>query len=178
MYLLGHPLNFSGQNWLSHWLNSYQQTPGEREHTKKNHRRTNLVKLVVRGIQKVYMQFLRYLSLFSAKARKGDLSGRAQQLSPPSWEHGGKRCRKHVSWGLRQTGVLVSALSQWPVILGKSMNVLIAWFPHAVLKGIKSANERRAQLSLMLEVLSADTAWLFMQSLTTSPSEDISLSNY
>lgn len=37
--------------------------------THKNHRRTKLVKLVVRGIQKVYMQFLRCLSLFSAKAQ-------------------------------------------------------------------------------------------------------------
>ena len=51
------------------------------------------------------MQFLRYVSLFSAKARKGDLSGTAQQLSPPSWEHGEKRCRKtrelgpEADWG-------------------------------------------------------------------------------
>lgn len=46
---------------------------------KQKHRRTNLVKLAVRGIQKVYVQFPRYLSLFSTEEHvEGDLSGTAQ----------------------------------------------------------------------------------------------------
>ena len=65
---------------------------GKNKKQKQRHRRTNLVKLVVRGIQRVYVQFPRYLSLFSTKEHvEGDISGTAQRLSPPSWEHGGEQ---------------------------------------------------------------------------------------
>jgi hypothetical protein len=132
----------------------------------------------VKGIQKVYMQFLRYLSLFSAKARKGDLSGTAQQLSPPSWEHGEKRCRKtcelgpEADWGSSLCPVTMACdLGQ----VNERLDCL--GFLTGFLRGLSQLTNAKCSCCSWLKC-SADIAWLFMQSLTTPPSEDISLSNY
>lgn len=72
-----------------------------RENTHKNHRRTNLVKLVVRGIQKYTCNFIGIFPCSQQRYVRRPFRQSSTTQPTPSWDHGGKRCRKHVSWGLK-----------------------------------------------------------------------------